>query len=281
MRWIDAWGSQEDFSRTCPLCGGSTWIKPQEMGIIARTGGVRCPCWHVYNAALRLWQRGFPKAYLRCFFDPSHGVDINTYSEDVQSAFFQNYPESQAWSFDDDDHSALTFFLENYCGQVRQHGLSLFIHGPKGAGKTALATALAVEAAKRYHREGGWDGSWLPSFVAVEAIYEGLSRKDKGVSIVDSCFDADLLVLDDLRMNATGYIAADTYERIHRILQHRSQQCLPTIITANKVGAEGDFAPNSISAFLGISKEVPKKYGRFRFIGLKNDPLRPDSLWDQ
>lgn len=278
MRWVDVWGELAEFCKGCPVCQGSTWaVQPQREAFTSE--GVRCACWEIYQSALVLWRRGFPKQYLTYFYDPGYPLDTSEYAPEVVAAFNKKFPISNTWQMSEEDDAALTYFTSERIA-VERNGLSLFIYGAKGCGKTALATSLTMEVAKRYNRPSGPDGQWAVNFVSCDAIYEAVgNRVQSGRELIERCLDANFLVIDDLRLQATGFLADDAYERIHRILQHRSQNLLPTIITANKVGSEADFKPNSVSSFLGISKSIPERFGRYRMISLTNDPLRPEPVW--
>lgn len=266
IKWIDTWGSEADFCSKCPSCKGTGWL----------TSARRCFCWYIYKASLRLWGCAFPRAYLAYHMEPAY-----PYSQSLSDVAKEFYPASTIWDMASADEEAINYFLDNW-EEVRKQGLSLFIYGPKGCGKTAFATSIAIEITKRSLRSdgSGWDGSWVPSFICCDAIYEAVALRSRVTSeLIERAMDADFLVLDDLRIQGQGVIASDASERIHRILQHRSYNNLPTIITANKVGNAADFQPNAVTGFLGIASTIPDRFGRYRMIQLTNDVIRSEPKW--
>jgi hypothetical protein len=243
------------------------------------TGKTRCACWTMYYAAQQLWDKGFPRAYLRYYWDSGYPVDHGMVSEEDSAAFEDRFPNSTAWMMSKEDNDACQFFSE-WGHDVATKGLSLLLYGGKGCGKSALATSLALEATKRNLDPTGWRDSWKPYWLSCDHLYEIIQQRGPVVRETMAAVEkASLLVVDDLRWVATGFAAADLVERLHRILQVRTQSLLPTIITANRIGECGDLQPNAVTAFLGISDTIPVRYGHYRMISLTNDPLRPNAAW--
>lgn len=275
--WIEQWGSPADHSKPCPICKGSGWLE-RSTGLFQHASDItaRCPCWLIYSSAQQLWHHGFPRAYLKYFWDASWPAQL---TDAEWEAFAEVYPTSMAWGMTEAEQQACDFFA-GWSKPVRTQGLSLLIHSVKGSGKSALATALAAEVTKRNMDPTGWRGKWQPAWISCESIYEQIGLRGQGIrELTEKAESATLLVLDDLRWQPTGYLAQDLVERLHRILQTRSNNLLPTIITANRAGNDGDLQANSVTAFLGISDKIPERYGRYRMIHLSNDPLRPLAAW--
>jgi hypothetical protein len=227
----------------------------------------------------RLWEQEFPRGYLRWNWDSQWPYDLHS-NETLNALWMSVFPDSYAWSFNEEDETAMRFWVD-HATEVQSLGLSIFLHGSKGTGKTALSTVLAKEFTKRKGLDStGVIQTFVPRFLVCDELYQYLSDKDwKGREIANQAMRADLLVLDDLRLNYAGYVQTEYAERLHAFLQYRAGCNLPTIITANKVAAAKDFASNCVTEFLGISGEMPQKFGKYRFIQLTNEPLRPEPEW--
>jgi DNA replication protein DnaC len=94
--------------------------------------------------------------------------------------------------------------------------------GSAGAGKTSLASALAVT----------WAGATARTAVFVAAVDVGVARQQHGLGegeprIVRQAMNAPLLVLDDLGQEAEVGIPV-----VAHILQHRYNRAIPTIATS-------------------------------------------------
>jgi hypothetical protein len=193
------------------------------------------------------------------------------------------FPDSYAWTFSTEDENAVRFWVDNP-GVVDEKGLSVLLYGGKGVGKTSLATTLSKEYTKRVGVDNtGAIRAFRPQFMVAESLYELLSTRSwHGLELYQKSISASILVLDDLRLSFSGYVANDYFERIHSCLQHRASNNLPTIITANKAEDRKDFQANCVTEFLGISSAagVPEKFGKYRFIQLDNQALRPDAEWE-
>lgn len=284
-RWVDAWPSPTDWSKACPICQGRqvyiervppTFDRSFGIGVFDNGRDKRCPCWQIYYAAQKCWDVGFPRGYLNYFYDP--GYPINSVHPELEKAFLEAFPKADAWTMSEADAADVMRFLDSV--EAQQHGLSLCVYGEKGVGKTAFATAIAAEMVKRYGLDfTGWRNSWVPAYVTSDTIFASISNR-QGRN-VDHFLDVDFLVIDDVRLSQSGFIGDEFVERLHNLLQWRSANNLCTVLTANKIGQNADSAPNAISAFLGLTGNVPNAYGKYRFIKLTNVPLRPLSPWNQ
>ena len=290
-QWAEAFGTYEAWSVNCPFCRGGGFIESVRFAPDLASLGMfrdpsdsshqRCPCWLNWVTMQRLWDKEFPHAYIRLNWDSTWPRLWDNLSEEGQRIWTERMPDSYAWKFDDEDELAMRFWVDNP-NAVNVKGLSVILHGDKGVGKTALATVLVKELTKRLGVDAsGYISSFNPSFLVADELYEYLSNKDwKGREVSNQAMRSSILVLDDLRFNYTGYVQVEYIERLHSFLQYRAGCNLPTIITANKIIASQDFANNSITEFLGLSNQgAPKKFGKYRYIQLVNEPLRPDPEW--
>jgi hypothetical protein len=279
MTWVERFGDQEQWSTGCCLCGGRTFSNREDLTSAFQTSSTdRCPCWVLYMTMLRLWGQEFPKGYIQWNWDSTYPLD----SFPSNHEWYQKHPESWVWKFSEEDESAIRFWVDNPV-KVSTLGLSMVLYGEKGVGKSALATVLAKEYTKREGIDStGYKSSFVPRFLVCDELYEYLTNRNwQGREIANNAMRSQLLVLDDLRMSYTGYVKSEYVERIHSFLQFRAGNNLPTIITSNKLGASQDFESNPITEFLGLVKgEMPSKFGKYRFINLTNNPLRPDPDWE-
>jgi DNA replication protein DnaC len=101
---------------------------------------------------------------------------------------------------------------------------SVWLHGKPGCGKTHLATAAAIEAAKGDMRVARWLVADLMARLRTEAMGDGMEAT---VSWLGSC---DLLVLDDLGVDRPTPLAT---ESLYRIVDRRYEDDLRTIVTSN------------------------------------------------
>jgi len=229
-----------------------------------------------------LVSNGFPKGYVLYNWDSSWPNKQMT--KEQQTAWEELYPDSYAWSFSSEDQeNAVRFWVDNP-EVVNDRGLSILLYGGKGIGKTSLATTLAKEYTKRLGVDDAAPiSAFRPQFMVSDGLYELISIKSwHGHEMYQKAISASVLVLDDLRLSFTGYVANDYFERVHACLQHRAANNLPTIITANKADDRKDFQSNCVTEFLGITQlhGLPDKFGKYRFIQIDNQALRPEAEWD-
>lgn len=285
--WEERFGSLQDWASACPVCKGQLFVGLTAEQLVApfkdADGGDRCACWLLYHAMRILWAGGFPKGYLEFNWDStSSSVLAGKMDEKTPDGvkWYERFPNSYVWEWSKADETAVDYWASNM-KVVALKGLSLVLWGEKGIGKTALATALAKELVKsRGIDSAGVKSEFVAKFLVSDVLYEALSQGHKGQNLAEPAMKADILVIDDLRLGYKGYIATEYLERLHTMLQHRSANALPTIVTTNKIAQGQDFDSNSIAEFLGIAKDrVPKSYGKYRFVRLTNRALRQVSDW--
>ena len=280
--FVERFGTAKEWSTECVLCKGTQFLDQVEISItmFREITDKRCPCWLCYTAMQRLWEQSFPKAHIQMSWDSSYPVILK--DEKLRSLWEQRHPDSWAWQFPEDDENAVRFWVDNP-NEVDLKGLSLVLYGPKGTGKTSLATVLSKEYTKRKGVDPtGFKSDFVPKFLVCDELYEQLASRDwKGRENVQQAMHSSLLVLDDLRLNYTGYVQVEYSERLHSFLQHRAGNNLPTIITVNKIAQTQDFKDNAVTEFLGLTQsEIPKRFGKYRFVELSNQPLRPEPEWN-
>lgn len=113
-------------------------------------------------------------------------------------------------------------FVEQWL-EIRRAGRWLYLHGPVGAGKTALAYAILQELLGK-----GVAGiaDTVPDLM--DQLRPG--RDDQAWERMEALRGAELLVLDDLGAQRNTEWVTET---LFRLLNHRSRALLPTIITSN------------------------------------------------
>lgn len=124
----------------------------------------------------------------------------------------------------------------------------LYIHGPVGCGKSALAYAIAGEVIRRGFDVEAW---YIPDlYAAIKAGYDDTEGPDE-FEIVDRCAQADLLVLDDL---GTERVTEWSTEVVMRIVDRRYRDCKPLIVTSNvtplEIGQVDDLKAKRIASRL-------------------------------
>jgi hypothetical protein len=282
--WMEQFGDLGSWSQGCPVCQGSQFRTRSVAQVVAAFTDAsedRCPCWRIFHANAALWEHGFPRGYLAYNWDASWPLDTTTPPE-VLARWQQRFPDSNVWSLEERDERALVYWADPH-PDVFRRGLSLVLWGEKGTGKTALATVLVKELQKRRGLDAaGIRGDFAARFVACDELFDLVhGRNGAGQRrSFSELLTADVVVLDDLRFSYGGYAVAEFIERVHYLLQHRAGSNLPTVLTVNKVGAAQDFVPNAVSQFLGIAGgDMPASFGKYRFVQLTNEPLRPEPEW--
>lgn len=185
-------------------------------------------------------------------------------------------------------------FYQNNPDKVLENGLSVYVHGPLGVGKTLCSVWLAEGFVSAYSPEGkcGYRHDLTVQFM--EASQFVLRSRisggdDQELKKFYKTFDASLFVLDDFN---NEYKSAQNPQYVHRLyemfLRHRISNCLPTIITTNvppqQVSTEYDA---KIASLLGIKQDKNKKYymaGRFLEIRLDGPDYRKlsnDRAWSE
>lgn len=281
--WLETFSNDKTWSADCPICHGSQFLEDRQdrkSKVWVDSSDSRCPCWINYTTMARLWDQGFPRGYLKFNWDGSYPLAPDG-SQRWSEWEHWKCQDSYIWQFNESDEQAVRYWVDNP-DEVDRRGLSIVLYGAKGTGKTSLATTLAKELTKRKGVDAsGSNEKFIPRFMVCDELYESLSSKDwKLRESSKQAMQAQVLVLDDLRLNYTGYVQVEYAERMHSFLQYRSGSNMPTIITANKLGTTQDHGSNCVTDFLGIqNNEYPERFGKFRFIGLTNSPLRPDPEW--
>ena len=281
VTWQERFGTISDWSSGCPICSGETFLSltvNQLVSPFRSADQPRCPCWQLFVAMQALWVGGYPKGHLELNFDSAYPLD--RMPEDTKQKWYARFPDSYAWEMSEDDERALKRWTEG-AHEVAVRGLSIVIYGDKGTGKSALATTITKEFVKRRGLDScglikGFSSQWL----VADSLYADLGRGWRAKDVLGPCMQADILVVDDLRMAYKGFLVAEYVERLHALLQHRAGNNLPTIITTNKIAQGQDHESNAITEFLGVTRDsIPEAYGKFRYVRLTNMALRPTSEW--
>ena len=279
--WAERFGTIKEWSTGCPVCHGETFLAlPIEQRIMPFRDAQeqRCPCWYLYGSMYLLWDGGFPKGYVSLNFDSA--FPLAQMPAEVDAAWHKRHPDSYAWEMADDDQRALKHWTES-ANDTALKGLSCVLFGDKGTGKSALATTISKEFVKRRGIDAcGPRAEFSVRWLVADSLYEDLGKGWRAKDLLGPCMQADVLVIDDLRMAYKGFLATEYVERIHSLLQHRAGNSLPTIITTNKIAQGQDYESNAITEFLGVGRDdIPQRFGKYRFIRLTNAALRPSSEW--
>jgi len=121
-------------------------------------------------------------------------------------------------------HDMLIKYVEEY-PQQRDHGVGFFFFGGVGTGKSHAAIALCNALIDRYFLQVYFAKTGETMARIRRSIFE-----NNNDSILRDVMTAELLVLDDLGIdNRTDYMV----ETLYRIIDHRYEHKLPTVITSN------------------------------------------------
>jgi len=181
----------------------------------------------------------------------------------------------------------LQFFMSNPL-KVFEDGLSLYIHGALGIGKTLCSVILAEKFAAAFGVEGVCDYKPHLSIKFMEAWKFVSESKKKGDNKEFYGFwDASLFVLDDLSNEYKSQNNPAYVDKLYEtFLRHRISNCLATIITTNVVPKEVPGLYNDkITSLLGIKMKQNDEYkmvGRFveiKLEGVDYRKLAMDSAW--
>jgi len=110
---------------------------------------------------------------------------------------------------------------------------ALWLHGPSGTGKTALAR-LAYKTRLQLRGEAGVFVEWTDLYEAIKAQYGRSGDDNQSYPLLEAVANAPLLVLDDVgQARQRGPMRDDEYAKLWQIVNRRYTQLLPTLITSN------------------------------------------------
>jgi DNA replication protein DnaC len=185
---------KEELVSGCALCGGTGFVE-----------GLACRCLREFRVWNRLLRRGFPEEYL--------DLDIAVVLKNVRMV--------------DEDRRLLDWFLSNF-EQVRERGLSLYIWGNVGVGKTGLAIAIAKEYARWCLSEERYIWDFSAFYSDLSAFFEAREDSEEG------SWNADLYVLDEFGRDILGQDVKDwLVRRLERFVRYRVAQRKVTILVSN------------------------------------------------
>lgn len=150
----------------------------------------------------------------------------------------------------------------NAFGQEIETGL--MIRGPKGTGKTHLASAAALTLLQRGFSVGFWN---VP--LVLDEIRASFNRRpgdeggDRASEIMARARRAALLVLDDL---ATEKASDWVVERLYLVVEARYQDLKPVIVTTNASMRELEelLSPKTVSRLAEMTRGVDLKGPDYR-----------------
>jgi len=210
-----------------------------------------CECNKKFQAGVKLLLGGFPLDLLR-MEKPKNVFDIE------KLKLFVNNPQ-----------------------KVYDDGLSLYIHGTLGVGKTFCSVWLAEEFVSAFSPEGVCDYKYdltatfmeASQFVTKSRLYNNEELKE-----FYKMFDSNLFVLDDFSNEYKSQTNPQYVDKLYEMfLRHRISNCLVTIITSNtKPSDVGKLYNEKIASLMGIKQEEVgfEMAGRFADIQLKGPDCR-------
>lgn len=199
-------------SQTCPECGGRGII------VINNTTAAVCPC--TRNDRIKNLVRS------------SHMTE-NLRLKDFQNFSLKYYSKTSKDPLLKISHHEIAVKSLETCKAFvkdclnRESPRGLYISGPVGSGKTHLSCSIANELIK---------GGIEVLFVVVPDYLDEIKHSwDQGSSynekeILDKAREVEVLIMDDL--GAHSY-SEWTKGKIYTILNHRTNERLPTVITSN------------------------------------------------
>jgi DNA replication protein DnaC len=150
---------------------------------------------------------------------------------------------------------------------VKDNGVSLYIYGPKGCGKSGAATVILKEA-----RAWGFTAYSISVTELREAVRTHAAF-DIESTVMDRCRVVDFLLLDDLRVeDATEKMF--TINDIRNLVVSRHDRGLPTLITSNLQTMEWGQAPANAP---GIRDAIEKCCAVLKVDGPNRHKLAQDS----
>jgi len=120
--------------------------------------------------------------------------------------------------------------------EVKDKGVSLYIYGPKGCGKSGAATVIMKEARAWGFTAYGVSVTELRESVRTHAPFDTES------TVMDRCRLVDFLLLDDLRVEDAAE-KMFTINDIRNLIVSRYDRGLPTLITSVLKSMEWGTAP--------------------------------------
>jgi DNA replication protein DnaC len=185
---------KSEFLSQCKVCGGVGFV-----------GGSACECLREFRVWNRLLRRGFPEEYL----DLSLDVVLRNVS------------------MSDEDRRLLDWYVSNFA-YVRERGLSLYIWGSVGVGKTGLAVVIAKEYARWCLSDERYIWDFSAFYSDLSAFFEAREDSEEG------SWNADLYVLDEFGRDILGQDVRDwLVRRLERFVRFRVAQRKVTILVSN------------------------------------------------
>lgn len=154
---------------------------------------------------------------------------------------YQRLTWTDLHTVDDPRDQAIAEYLDNYQNYLH-NGIGMIFTGPPGTGKTMVSSLILKQLISN-----GIDGHMLMTTDLITGYIAG--RWDRQSTVADKqrfdreILNAEVLVVDDLaRERAAG--ATDQNSRtgaesiLEDVFRHRTQACLPTILSTNQNRAE-------------------------------------------
>ncbi len=210
-----------------------------------------CECNRKFQAAVKLLLGGFPLDLLR-MEKPNDVFNI----EKLKA--FVNNPQ-----------------------RVYDDGLSLYIHGTLGVGKTFCSVWLAEEFVSAFSPEGVCKYKYDLTVTFMEAsqfIMKSRLYNKEELKEFYKTFDSNLFVLDDFTNEYKAQANPQYVDKLYEMfLRHRISNCLVTIITSNvKPFDVAELYNEKIASLMGIKlgKTGFEMAGRFAEVELEGPDCR-------
>jgi len=179
------------------------------------------------------------------------------------------------------DVKVLDWYISNP-KEVSEDGLSLYVHGPLGVGKTLCSVWLAEEFTKAFGVEGvcGYKHDLSVQFMeASQFVLNERTLRDDELRKFHKTFEANLFVLDDWSNEYKSQSNPSYVDRLYeRFFRSRISNCLPTIVTTNVPPQEVEgLYDEKIASLLGIKLKKKSEYdmaGRFVEVRLDGPDFR-------
>jgi DNA replication protein DnaC len=187
------------------------------------------------------------------------------------------------------DNDVLDFFVKNP-DKVAEDGLSLYIHGGLGVGKTFTSVYLSREFTDAFGVEGkcGYNYNLTVQFMeASQFVLNERTLQGNDLRNFHNSFNSSFFVLDDWSNEYKSQSNPAFVDRLYeRFLRYRISNCLPTIITTNVPPQEVQgLYDEKIASLLGIKikKSGYDMAGRFvevRVDGPDYRKMATDKSWN-